>query len=400
MRTNPISVGWKLVAHDLLVGSICRRIFIAQQFPLCKFGGVNVRRLALILIVLAAAFCAVAAETNYACVVCGRAPLAGRIWISQWGAVCDACYGSAENRCALCGLPVRAGDGHVKTGDGRLICKFDKRNAVLEVDAAREIFAAARGDLTSLFGPGFALKFSEVTVNLFDVDYWSEKGRGDGLHKFGFSSTRKSKSGQCTHEVVMLSGQLRDDLAATAAHEYTHLWINENLPTGRVIEGDTIEGICELAAHELMDLRKLRGQQGKIVKNPYTHGVITKLLEVEREHGFRFVLNWVKEGATANFEGAAAARIAPVKIPLLTFTNRPPPLPVALKLGGLLFDGQSRHAILNGVSFAAGETRTLKLQRGAVSVRCREIHRDEAVLDVEDVTAPVTLKIGEEKFRP
>ena len=35
-----------------------------------------------------------------------------------------------------------------------------------------------------------------------------------------------------------------------------------------------------------------------------------------------------------------------------------------------------------------------------VSVRCREIHRDEAVLDVEDVSTPVTLKIGEEKFLP
>jgi hypothetical protein len=258
----------------------------------------------------------------------------------------------------------------------------------------------ARSDLVSLSGPGFALKFPDVTVNLFDVDYWTEKGRGDGLHKFGFSSTRKNKSGQCTHEVVLLSGQLRHDLAATAAHEYTHLWINENLPASRVIDGDTVEAICELAACELMDLRQRREQREKIMENPYTHGAIVKLLEVEKEHGFRFVLDWVKNGTAPNFETAAAAKIAPVKIPARVFTNQPVPLPDSLKLAGLVFDGQSRHAVLNGISFAAGETKKIKLQRGAVSVRCREIRRAEVVLDVEDIAAPVTLKIGEEKFLP
>ena len=319
--------------------------------------------------------------------------------MAKWGAVCDECY-QLDNHCSLCGLPVRAGDGHVKTGDGRFICRFDKKSAVLDAETAREIFSEARADLVSLVGPGFALNFSDVTVNLFDVDYWTEKGRGDGLHKFGFSSTRKNKSGHCTHEVVMLSGQLRDDLTATAAHEYTHLWINENLPADRVIDGDTVEAICEVAAYELMDLRKRREQSERIRRNPYTHGVIEKLLEVEKEHGFRFVLDWVKDGTAPNFEAAPITRMASVKIPPLTFTNSPVPLPDSLKLVGLLFDGQNRRALINGVSFAAGETKPLKLQRGTVSVRCREIHRDEAVLDVTDVAMPVTLKIGGEKYLP
>ena len=359
------------------------------------------RRSIWLFILFALACAASAAETNFLCILCGQGPLSGRIWISQWGPVCNACY-KLENHCSLCGLPVREGGGTVKTGDGRFICKFDKTNAVLEVDAAKEIFTDARQDLVSLFGSGFALQFPEVSVNLFDVDYWSEKGRSDGLHKFGFSSTRKTPSGRCTHQVVMLSGQLREDLTATAAHEYTHLWINENLPAGRVIDGDTIEAICETAAYELLDLRKLRGEQKKIEANPYTHGVIAKLLDVNRERGFRFVLNWVKEGEAANFETTATATAVarPLKVPAMKLTNAPVTLPDSLKLGGLLLEGQTQHAVISGVSFAAGETKKIKLQRGEVKVLCREIRRNEVLLEVDGLAAPILLKIGEEKFLP
>ena len=191
---------------------------------------------------------AFAAETNYLCVLCGTGPLTGRIWMSKWGAICNECY-KLENHCSLCGLPIRDGGGAVKTGDGRFICKFDKPNAVLDATEAREVFTEARRELIGLFGSGFALNFPDVTVNLFDVDYWSENGRADGLHKFGFASTRQTPKGACTHQVVLLSGRLRNELAATAAHEYTHLWISENCPRDRVIDGDTIEAICELSAY-------------------------------------------------------------------------------------------------------------------------------------------------------
>jgi hypothetical protein len=359
-------------------------------------------RCAFIFFFLAAVLVSSAGETNYFCVVCGKGPLAGRIWMSKWGPICNDCY-KLEDRCSLCGLPVREGDGHVKTGDGRFICRFDKTNAVLNVDEARDIFDSARADLVSLFGSGFALKFTEVKVDLFDVDYWSEKGRDDGLHKYGFSSTRRNKvNAECTHEVVMLSGQLRDNLAATAAHEYTHLWINENKPADRVIDQDTIEAICETASYELMESRKLRGQQERIMENPYTHGAILQLLDVEKEHGFRYVLDWVKNGETLNFEATATAavRVVPPRLPALTATNRPAPLPDSLKLGGLLLNGQENRAIIDNLSFAAGDTRKINLRNGAVDVHCREIHQDGVTLEVQGVSGPVTLKIGEERYVP
>ena len=357
------------------------------------------RQLALILFLFALVLVSTGAETNYTCIICGKGPLHGRICLSKWGAVCDVCY-RLENRCSLCGLPMRDGDDQAKTGDGRFICKFDRPNAVLDVGEAREVFTATRRDLVELFGRGIALNFPDVTVNLFDVDYWSEKGRDDSLHKFGFSYTRKSRKGSCTHEVVLLNGRLRTELAATAAHEYTHLWINENRPVEHAVDGDTIEAICELTAFKLMESRSQPEQLQKILNNPYTHGEIKELVALEKENGMSYIFNWVKNGTTARLVSAAAARVAPVKTPAIASTNVPPPLPEALKLGGLLLDGQSRHAIINGVSFAAGETKSISLRNRVLSVRCREIRRNEAVLEISGLMNFITLKIGEERFVP
>ncbi len=225
------------------------------------------RRFIFIVAFFAAVLAGNAAETNYFCIVCGKGPLTGRIWLHPRGAICDECY-QLGNHCTICGLPIRDDGSAIKTGDGRFICKFDKPNVVLDVAEARGVFADTRRDVVGMFGPGFALQYPEVTVNMFDVDYWSEKGRGDGLHKFGFASTRKTAKGDCTHEVVMLSGRLRDEIIATAAHEYTHLWINENCPNDRVIEGDTVEAICELTAYNLMERKKTAGNAAAHPRKP------------------------------------------------------------------------------------------------------------------------------------
>ena len=357
------------------------------------------RPLALILFLFTAVLVAAAEDTNYFCVVCGQGPLHGRIWMTKWGAVCDDCY-KLENHCSLCGLPVRDGDGSVKTGDGRFVCKFDKPNTVLELAEAKDVFTDVRRELVELFGAGFALNFPAVTVNLFDVDYWSEKGRPDGLHKFGFASTRKTPRGECTHEIVLLSGRLRAELAATAAHEYTHLWINENCPAEHVIAADTVEAICELSAYKLMKARAQPEQLQKILANPYTRGEIKNLVAFERENGIGAVLNWVKNGTATTLEAPAAARAVPVTIPAPTFTNAPPALPETLKLGGLLLDGQSRHAVVSGVAFAAGDVKPVPLQNRTLRVRCCEIRRADATFEVDGVPEKFTLKIGDQKIIP
>ena len=358
-----------------------------------------VRKLTLILFLLAAAGLVRADDTNYFCVVCGKGPLTGQIWMSKWGPVCDDCY-HLENHCSICGLPIGKDSGYVKTADGRYICKFDRPNAVLDVDEAREVFAGVRRELVELFGSGYALQYPDVTVNLFDVDYWSEAGRPDGLHKYGFASTRKTPGGECTHEVVMLSGRLRSELSATAAHEYTHLWINENRPDGHIIEPDTIEGICELCAYKLMESRADMDQEQRILANPYTHGEIKKLVALEQERGMAYILDWVKNGTTPALDTESTALAAPNRVPVITFTNVPPTLPETLKLGGLMLDGQNRRAIISGVSFAEGATKMGPLQNRTVLVSCEEILRTEVILKVDGLAEAVALKIGGEKYVP
>jgi hypothetical protein len=355
------------------------------------------RRLAFILFFFAAIWMlSAASETNYFCVVCGKGPLTGRIWISKWGAVCDDCY-QLKDHCSICGLPVKDGDGHIKTADGRLICRFDKTNAVLGADEAKALFADTRRAVVEMYGQGFALQYPDVAVTMFDVDYWSEKNGASGLHKFGFASTRKTSDGTCTHEVVMLSGRLRDEMISTAAHEYTHLWINENRPASRVIDGNTIEAICELTAYNLMGEKKLSEMQNRILENPYTEGRIKTLVAVYQEHGIGYIFNWIKNGTTENFDDAGNAQLAATPVPL---NIMPPSLPDKLKFNGLLTIGKDHAAVINGVSFEAGDRKRIKLKYRNVMVRCLEIHDEDVVVQINDSTERVTLKPGEEMRTP
>ncbi len=356
------------------------------------------RRLAFIFFFFAAVLALSAAETNYFCVVCGKGPLTGHIWLHPRGAICDDCE-KIRDRCSICGLPVKDGDGHVKTGDGRFICKFDKNDAVLTLDQAKELFAQTRDAVVDLYGRQFALKFPDVTVNLFDVDYWSEKGGANGLHRFGFASTRRTADGTCTHEVVMLSGRPRVEMTAVAAHEYTHLWINENCPDRHRIDGDTVEAICELTAYKLMAQKKSPEMQKDILENPYTNGKIKDLVAVEREGGTDYVLNWVKTSAAETFD--ASANLAPLPAPAAAaFVAAPREWPQGLKFSGLMAFGSEKLAVINGVEFAAGEQKSVRLRDRSVLVRCREIHDGAVTVEVNGSFAPLTLERGAEKTPP
>ena len=354
------------------------------------------RQFALIIFLFTSALVAAAGETKYFCVVCGKGPLHGQIWRHPRGMICDECH-QLENICSICGLPVL--EGFTKTADGRLICKFDKADAVLDAADAKEVFADTRREVMAMYGPGFALQYPDATVNVFDVDYWSEKGRKDGLHKFGFSLTRKQPDGQCTHTVVLLSGRLRAETSATAAHEYTHLWINENRPATHDIEADTIEAICELTAYKLMAGQKTPEFQKSVLENSYTNGKIKTLVAIEREHGIGYIWNWVKNGTTATLE-TSSARAASLRKPAMTATNVPPPLPETLKFSGLLTIGPDRQAVINGVAFAAGDQKQIKLRDKTVTVRCREIQTAAVVLELNGSPDRVLLKKGQETLPP
>jgi hypothetical protein len=84
----------------------------------------------------------------------------------------------------------------------------------------------------------------------------------------------------------------------------------------------------------------------------------------------------------------------------VTYTNVPPPLPEKLQLDGLLLNGSSRRAIIDGVSFAAGEVKEVKLRHRTVQVRCRKIHSSDVLLEVDGQPKPVTLRISNGQSAP
>jgi hypothetical protein len=355
------------------------------------------RPLVLLVMLLATVRVAAAEGTNYVCVVCGKGPLFGRIWLHERGAICEDCE-KLPDHCSICGLPVKPGDGCLKTGDGRFICRFDKPNVILTLDEAKDLFARTRDEVVDLYGRQFALKNNDVTVNLFDVDYWSEKGRDSGLHKFGFASSRPVGDGSWTHEVVMLSGRLREEMRAVAAHEYTHLWINENRPASHHIDGDTLEAICELTAYKLMQREKRAAEQQRILKNPYTGGKIEDLVAVERDGGTDYVLNWVKTGTAETFDVGARLEALPTPASTTPWIPGPRRLPEGLKFSGTMAIGKALLAVINGEEFAAGDRKTLKLRSRSVQVRCLEIQDGQLKTEVDG--QPLTLERDEEKMPP
>jgi hypothetical protein len=188
-------------------------------------------------------------------------------------------------------------------------------------------------------------------------------------------------------------------MMGVAAHEYTHLWINENRPDGRVIDQDTIEAICELTAYKLMEAKKLPEMQKRILANPYTNGKIKTLVAVEREGGTDYVLNWVKNGTTETFdEDANLAPIPTGAAPQISYA--PPPMPDKLKFNGLMTIGKDHEAVINSVSFAAGDEKRVKLKGRTVTVRCLEIDADDVVVQINDSPEKVTLKAGDEMQLP
>ena len=96
----------------------------------------------------------------------------------------------------------------------------------------------------------------------------------------------------------------------------------------------------------------------------------------------------------------SAARVVPIKTPTLAFTNLASNFPTTVKLGGLLWNDKNPHAIVSGVSFARGDVKPVPLRERTLLVRCWDISRIEATLEVDGYAGKFTLKIGEEKNFP
>jgi hypothetical protein len=341
------------------------------------------------------------ADTGYRCDVCDRKIESGTVWMLHGtNQICDVCH-LIQQRCIHCGMPVKI--GFATTADGRHICRRHVPFVVLDEREANNVFRKATDELRRVARGQMELQQTEIPVKLFDTDYWSSKedaANPDALHKMGFSRTTWS-DGVTNHFVVMLSGQLRETLAAVSAHEYTHLWINENCPTNHVIEQNTVEGICELAAWKLMQGRLEPAEQAKIEANAYTHGRVNELIELEKTIGFGAVLDWVKTGsgttlstpqdATPN-QPADESGTALAIWRAATKTPRPP-THESLHLDGLVQGRNRTVALINGATVEAGAAAEIHLNGTLIKLMVESINDRSVVLRTNGHPAPVTLTL-------
>lgn len=326
------------------------------------------------------------------CLICAKSPLVGKYFVHNLtNTLCAECE-QLPTRCAVCRLPVK--EVTTKTTDGRVFCRADAANVVVAQDEATKLFAQARAELSTLADGALVLRSPAVAVQLVDVDYWNAKAGGDGtntMHRLGFSISRPIGGG-FAHNVILMSGQRRTTTLSTCAHEFAHLWLNENLKPERKLDPDTREALCELFAFKLAARRGDPNEVTRIKQNPYTKGVVLGAIEFEAREGLAGVVAWVRNGTDPALPAATGlAGSVSVAEPLREL--RPPPPPATkLELRSLLRTSKRTVADINGERFVPGSELSMLIDGRRRLVRLETAQENSVVVSVDGQRQ--TLQLG------
>ncbi len=337
-----------------------------------------------------------AQDEPFTCVVCGKRMLSGKYYRHPAGPVCEICA-ELPNRCSLCGLPIK--DDFTKTPDGRFICKYDLPKTIRSEAEVQRLFEDVHNGLYRMTAGELKLKYSNVAISLFDVDYWNYRDGNpipENMRRLGFSQSRPTGD-TLTHSVVLLSGQFKGDTESVCAHEFMHLWINENKARARNIEEDTLEGLCELTAYKWFVFKENAAQQEKILENNYTHGRIKLLVGLEKDYGFQAIQDWIKRGTNAVVDANSLVQLGSTKIGTPsndTLAQRTQGPPQTLKLLGVIGSKTNRCALINNRPFFENDEKELALASGTVLVKCLEIRTDTVRISVAGTNESMTLTLG------
>lgn len=309
--------------------------------------------------------------------------------------ICATCK-ELKQHCSKCGIPVR--ETAEKTKDGRYYCAIDFPLVALDEEEIRKMFAAAAAELIRMSQGRMMLKNPTITVNVFDLDYWNSKAMpGEKseatMQRHGLSTSRPTGGG-LVHTVLVHRGLWKDEMLAVCAHEYTHLWINENKPENRTIEPHTVEAVCEVVALALMEQLQMPVQVQAIMENTYTRGRIKPAAEFYKVHGLNQVLDWVATGQEPEFNerdfqvtyrspGAPEVWQPPAPAYRQQFS--------ALQLKSVIGTKEKAVALINDKTFVKGEERKMELAGKRLSVKLLEINEEGVVLQVEGSQTPVKL---------
>jgi hypothetical protein len=316
--------------------------------------------------------------------------------------ICEKCS-KLDTQCSACGMPVRT--NYLKLDDGRLLCRVDSEQAVLTEREAVRVFEQTKRDLLDLLRGTGTLPDRNITVRLadsFQIDRLHQKQRS--IHRkhltMGLTQTRRLDPHRLEHTIYLLTGQGPARLAAVCAHEYAHTWLHENVPAERGLEGDTVEGFCELVAYRLMAQRNEEVEKRVILANAYTRGQIDLLVKAQENYQFWRVVEWIKTGRDAKIDPSTVSRILALKEPPPTEPLRwaaaiPTTVPDILTLRGITLSPTRRWALINDATLGPNEEARVRVGSSNVVVRCLEILDNAVVIQVRGSSERLRLALRE-----
>lgn len=327
------------------------------------------------------------------CAICGG-PFGTEVYLLEdkvTGTKKQVCYNCTMTspRCFTCGLPVHG--NFTEIGDGRVMCERDAKNAVLDDEEAKRIGHDAKDNLDRLFSRFLVFPDTNVTMQLADRPHLEQLFKVIGNdyecpNVLGCMQT-STNHGRVEHEIRILSGLPLDGFKATFAHEYSHVWLNENLSDARKqkLNNDSVEGFCELISFMLMELENAEPQKKLILLNAYTRGQVQLFIEAKNRYGLEDVIDWMKGGADALLNANDLGRIRTIEptggsIPSVSvasiYSPPAPQVPDTLVLRGIVWSKKHPLALINDRGLELNEEAKVSVGKTNAAVRCLEINRD------------------------
>jgi len=353
----------------------------------------SVFRSVLLLVLVNCTLLAWHVRADTGCAICG-APFGTEVYLLEDKVtatkkqVCYNCTMSSP-RCFTCGLPVHG--NFTEIGDGRVMCERDAKNAVLEEEEAKRICHDTKDDLDRLFSRFLLFPDTNVTMQLADRPHLEQLFKVIGNdyecpNVLGCMQT-STNHGRVEHQIRILSGLPLAGFKATYAHEYSHVWLNENLSDARKqsLHHDSIEGFCELISFMLMELQNDESQKKLILLNAYTRGQIQLFLEAKDRYGLEDVIDWMKSGTDAVLNPDDLGRIRSVEptggssasVSVASLYSPPAQqMPDTLVLRGIVWSKKRPLALINDRGLELNEEAKVSIGKTNTAVRCLEINRD------------------------
>lgn len=309
-------------------------------------------------------------------------------YLTEKQSVCAGCA-EIEDTCSVCTLPIRG--KHIKLNDGRLLCEREREHCVLTDDALQEIYADVKRDVFKMLAGLGALPDKNVTVQLAsraELDRLTRTQRFPHDENLTLGATQSRRRGdESEHRIFVLSGLRKSRAAAVCAHEFTHAWLFQNVPDGRMLDGDTVEGFCELVAYKLVTDRQDTIEQKVILDNSYTSGQIHSLVVAEDRYRFYEIVKWIKEGVDQKIDGSNTGRVLVRKrdnepISVAWQPVKPTAVPDTLVLRGISGTPQRRFALVNDTTLMKGDQARVRVGASNVVVHCLDITDTSVVLSV------------------